>query len=256
MNNHCRGDGDGLLTGATVKCKRSGACFDSFHCNAHPYCNAEPGAVLYQHVHQVRIETPQRPGTVADNGHAGAGADGEMSKFKGNVARPEEYDLFGKILQFQKPLTGGDQVFAGDMQRAGDCAVGNEEAACGEEPASGAQRVWTFKACVAMKRFNTGVIEGLLAGRGDGFGEGALEAHELAPVDVGAWGRNPMGRHATRPIDQVRRPHQHFLRITAAKNAGAAKGAFIDNGYGPAGFAAAKGGRRRCRAGPDYDEIE
>src|SRR5260370_17050743 len=83
---------------------------------AEPHIDAEVARPAHQSIHEVGIESFQRPLATMHDRRTDSGSRGDVRELKRNVAATDKDDPFRQMLQFEKLLTRHCEFGAGDLQ--------------------------------------------------------------------------------------------------------------------------------------------
>jgi hypothetical protein len=170
-----------------------------------------------------------------------AGAHREVRKFERHVAAPDEDNARRQLFEVQKLCARGEQRFAGDSERSTLRARGENYETRLEGRATHEERRTADEVRAVVEHRDAQLAKAILAVCGDGFGEGALESHQLGPGDGEfSSGETPFAEPPT-PIVELRSTDQDSLRVATALCARSAERTRVDDGD-----AATRLGTRPC----------
>jgi hypothetical protein len=145
-------------------------------------------------------------------------------------------------------------LFAGQSERDRLGTAGDEDVSPGEGLSLHDKGVRAGEADRAIKGFHPRVMVALFLLARHRIGEGALERHQLAPVDA-VLAHHPVAAHPARVVDDGRTVAQHLLGVASAQRAGAAIRSAVDHGDALACLADAHGRDPRRGSRADNDQI-
>jgi hypothetical protein len=178
-----------------------------------------------------------------------------MNKLEGDVAAADKDNLGRQAIELQKLRTGGQMLLTRDVQRGAACTRRDHDVPSGKRVITNSQRRLVDEPRQSMHRANTGRCEAELVLLRCRVGEGALEAHQVRPIDGQGIGRDAISRHAAVPVHQLGATDQHFFGVTSAQLAGAAERSRVDYRDTPAGLSAGVGNRAGSGTGAVDNQI-
>src|SRR5260370_946882 len=112
------------------------------------------------------------------------------------------------------------------------------------------------KPCPAMKRHDPRLGKTLFSVLRNWISEGALEAHQVRPIQTQAVLADAFSVHTPCPINYLCCTDEHFLGVAATKSTGPAKRKKINDRDPPSGFATGSRDGRGRSAGTDHQAIK
>src|SRR5262249_878484 len=186
--------------------------------------------------------------------HLGAGAGRHVCELERDVAAASEEHTRGHAIQVQEAIAGDEPLGTREAQGPRHGAGADDEMAARQAVVADGERGRPYEPGQPMEPFHPHLRPALVGAGGGPPDHGALEAHELGPVDRERPGWNTLALQVLRSLDGVRRTDQDLLRHAAAERTGATERLPIDDGDAPAGLTALRD-HLRGNASPDDDEI-
>lgn len=202
----------------------------------------------------VRIEKGQEPRGALEDGDLRPRAGGQVRELRRDIAAADEHDPAREALELQKIVARAHQRLAGNMERDRVGAGGDEGMAGLQGAVANRDPVRRDEAGDAVESVRAELgIAPFLPSR-DRIGERPLERDQVRPIDRQS-PLDAMPDHARGRIGRLLAAHQHLLRVAAAKRAGSAEWAMIDDRDGPPGGADPADGDLGGRAAADDDQV-
>lgn len=196
----------------------------------------------------------QEPRGALEDGDLRPRAGGQVRELRRDIAAADEHDPAREALELQKIVARAHQHLAGNMERARVCAGGDEGMAGLQGAVANRDPVRRDEAGDAVESVRAELgIAPFLPSR-DRIGERPLERDQVRPIDRQS-PLDAMPDHARGRIGRLLAAHQHLLRVAAAKRAGSAERAMIDDRDGPPGGADPADGDLGGRAAADDDQV-
>ena len=222
-----------------------------------PNVHAKRARAGSEAVHQIRIEFDERSCTAIDDGHAYAGACGNVRKLERHIAAADENDRRWQRGQVQKLIARGDMFAALECEIRGTGARRDDDRTRGvERRIAHAEVSRTDEARAFLKRGNPRSSQLRFERLRTRVGEGPFESDQLGPVDREGFRPHTLPRKETSGVDGGRSADQDLLRVAASQRARAAERTFVDHRNRPTGGTAPRCDILRGRTGADHDEIE
>src|SRR5712692_3648136 len=149
-------------------------------------------------------------------------ARGDVGEFERDITTADEDNSFWQLLQLEKLIAFDQVLLAGNPQRSWSGASSDEDEAPDKLIISNLKSCRIEEASAAMERRDPSLDVSALLIFGNGFCESILELHERRPVYLTTFCRNAFPFHASGPVDQLCRAHEHFFWIAAAQRASTA----------------------------------